>query len=91
MALLQQRTKADWETTFKEAGIAATDATTYATTFVQQHMTMGALSLLDRATLTEMGVTAVGDALAIIKLGIIRVVVGFTSCVDEMVLQTSFA
>ena len=49
-----------WTKIFTDAGIDATDAAKYAKIFVSQKMSRGAINQLDRALLTEMGITEMG-------------------------------
>ena len=58
-----------WEDIFtSQAGIDAASSSTYATNFAQHRMTRAGIAALDRATLTEMGVTTLGHAMAILAI-----------------------
>ena len=57
-----------WTKIFKDAGIDATDAAKYAKIFVAEKMSRGAINQLDRALLTEMGITVIGHSLAILRI-----------------------
>ena len=62
-------TGSEWTKLLSGAGIDPKSAAEYATSFVLEKMTQDSLNMLDRDMLKEMGVTALGDALAILRLG----------------------
>ena len=59
----------DWEKTLIDAGLEPASAKKHSTTFTDQKITIDSLSIIDRSMLSELGITAMGEALAIIKLG----------------------
>ena len=65
MALL--RDQPSWEKFFSDAKIPKKDATAYAKIFVQNRITGDLLSDLTKDTLQELGITVLGDCLAIVR------------------------
>ena len=62
------RTEAQWKAFITSAGITDdTVITTYATTFLTNDFNEQSLNLLDKATLTQLGVTSLGHQLAILN------------------------
>ena len=57
----------EWEELLIEIGISTSSASTYAEAFSEEKLTKDSLPMMDRAMLKELGVTAMGDALAILK------------------------
>ncbi|VDM68976.1 unnamed protein product [Strongylus vulgaris] len=57
----------DWHSFFIKIGIPAGVSSRYAEVFRQNRVTKDMLPDLDKATLTDLGVTAVGDQLAILR------------------------
>ena len=64
---LQIRTSAEWTSFFTDAGIPATESAAYAETFSTSRMTELSLPVLDKATLVDIGITVLGDQLAILS------------------------
>ena len=58
----------DWEKTLIDAGLELASAKKYSTAFTDQKLALGSLSIIDISMLSELGITAMGEALAIIKL-----------------------
>ncbi len=58
-----------WKNLFMENGIKEAKATEYGEKFVTEEMSVDILPQLDRDILKEMGVTIIGDALAILRIG----------------------
>ena len=61
------RVKEEWEAFFIASNIPADTASTYATTFVQGHITEDILPDLTKDTFGDLGINVIGDILAIIK------------------------
>ena len=57
-----------WKDLFISVGIKDDAAEKYAEIFDQQQMSRETLVMLDRQTLTELGITVIGDALSILRL-----------------------
>ena len=57
----------DWEHFFIEAGICTDSVQIHATKFVDHKLTIESLQMLDQATLKELGVILMGEALCILK------------------------
>ena len=57
----------DWESYFIKTGISADLAKSYAATFASEKLTKENLQMMDRAMLKELGITAMGEALSILK------------------------
>ncbi|KIH46010.1 hypothetical protein ANCDUO_23941, partial [Ancylostoma duodenale] len=57
----------DWQSFFIKIGIPAGVSSRYAEVFRQNRVSKDMLSDLDKATLADLGVTAVGDQLAILR------------------------
>ncbi|KAK6059048.1 hypothetical protein COOONC_03326, partial [Cooperia oncophora] len=57
----------DWQSFFVKIGIPTSIASRYAEIFRQNRVSKDMLPDLDKATLADLGVTAVGDQLAILK------------------------
>ena len=57
-----------WKDLFISVGIKDDAAEKYAEIFDQQRMSRETLVMLDRQTLTELGITVIGDALSILRL-----------------------
>ncbi|VDO38400.1 unnamed protein product [Heligmosomoides polygyrus] len=57
----------DWHSFFVKIGIPASVSSRYAEIFRQNRVSKDMLPDLDKATLADLGVTAVGDQLAILK------------------------
>ena len=64
---LQVRTNAEWTTFFTTAGIPATEGAQYAEKFVTNRITEVSLPGLDKDTLVGLGITVLGDQLAILS------------------------
>ena len=56
-----------WIGFFKEAGIPAGDAANYAVTFSDNRITRSMLLDLNKEYLNDMGITILGDVIAILK------------------------
>lgn len=56
-----------WQNFFLEAGIPRSIATKYSKSFAVQRMQHSILGELDKSTLKELGITAVGDQLAVLR------------------------
>ena len=67
MALQTRYRTEEWESFFIKAGISANSVKNYATKFAREKPTKENLQLMDRAMLKELGITAMGDALSILK------------------------
>ena len=67
MALQTGYETEDWENYFLKAGISADLAKSYAATFVREKLRKESLQMMDRAMLRELGITTMGEALAILK------------------------
>ena len=61
------RVKEDWIQFFIVAGIPDDAANSYATTFVENHITESLLPQLDCQFLTHLGIIVIGDTLCILK------------------------
>ena len=61
------RSTEQWTSFLEEAGIPAEFATTYATKFFENRITELALPELTKETLRDLGITVLGDILAIIR------------------------
>ena len=57
----------EWESYFIKAGISANSAKSYAAMFVKEKLTKENLQMMDWAMLKELGITAMGEALSILK------------------------
>ena len=60
--------EAGWKDLFIEYGIKEAKATVYGQKFVAEEMSVEMLPQLNRDILREMGVTIIGDALAILSM-----------------------
>ena len=64
-----RRSEPEWKEFMQSAGITDDErATTYAQKFVEQNLTELSIPALDKETLTELGITAIGDRLSILNL-----------------------
>ena len=59
----------EWEAVIAKAGVNPKSATDYAKIFADAKLTLSHMDMLDRETLTELGVTVLGDVFSILKLG----------------------
>ena len=59
----------NWEQTLVNAGLEPDSAKKHSISFSEQKMTLDSLSMIDRSMLSELGVTAMGEAISILKLG----------------------
>ena len=57
----------EWEDYFIKAGISADSAKSYAATFAKENMRKVNLQMMDQAMVRELGITAMGEALSILK------------------------
>ena len=65
MALNQEQ----WSNLIQNAGVPEEQAHTYGTLFATNRLTVANLAEIDKGTQKELGVTILGDQLAIISLG----------------------
>ena len=56
-----------WYNFFSSCGLAPDNCSTYADVFIQNNMRRDLLPLLDREYLNQMGITAIGDIMAILS------------------------
>ena len=64
------QTEAQWKEFFTTASISEAASTTYAKTFVDNGFSELSLALLDKATLSEVGITSIGHQLSILQCAI---------------------
>ena len=64
---MAQRTEAQWAEFFVNLAIPQDVATHYAENFVKNRVTDAVLPSLDKQTLNELGITVIGDVLAILQ------------------------
>ena len=65
--LMAQRTETQWVDFFANLAIPQEVATQYAANFVKNRVTDPVLPSLDKQTLNELGITVIGDVLAILQ------------------------
>ena len=69
MALQTGYETEEWESFFIKVGISADSAKNYAATFARERLMKEKLQMMDQAMLGELGITAMGEALPILKQG----------------------
>ena len=57
----------EWKNFLIKVGISADSAKNYAATFAREKLTKENLQMMDRPMLKELGITAMGEALSILK------------------------
>ena len=65
---MAQPTKDEWVGILTDAGVDAAAAAGYADIFVSEKLSWSSIGMLDRGILKELGITVLGDALAILQL-----------------------